>query len=120
VCVCVCDCVCLCTYVCACRVCVSLGHFFFQAKLGIVECLKHDMVVPYPILAEKDGEFTAQFKFTVLLMPTGTLRMTRYLMFCFVFVFVFVLFCFVFVFVLFCFVLFVCFVCLFCLFGLIC
>lgn len=47
-----------------------------RGKLGMVELLKHDMVVPYPVLYEKPGEFTAQFKFTVLIMPSGTLRIT--------------------------------------------
>jgi len=46
-----------------------------KAKLGIVECLKHDLLVPYPSLFEKDGEFVAQFKFTCTITPTRTSRL---------------------------------------------
>merc|ERR1712113_472648 len=31
----------------------------------------------YPVLYEKDGEYVAQFKFTVLLMPNGPLGITH-------------------------------------------
>ncbi|XP_780193.2 proliferation-associated protein 2G4 [Strongylocentrotus purpuratus] len=47
-----------------------------KARMGIVECLNHNLVEPYPVLYEKDGEFVAQFKFTVLLMPNGPLKIT--------------------------------------------
>jgi len=46
------------------------------AKLGIVECAGHDLVTPYPVLFEKDGECVAHVKFTALLMPNGTLKVT--------------------------------------------
>lgn len=45
-----------------------------RAKLGITEMLKHDLVSPYPVLYEKQGEFVAQFKFTALVLPSGTTR----------------------------------------------
>jgi len=45
-----------------------------RAKLGITEMLKHDLVHPYPVLYEKAGEFVAQIKFTVLILPSGTNR----------------------------------------------
>jgi len=45
-----------------------------RAKLGITEMLKHDLVHPYPILYEKQGEYVAQFKFTALILPSGTNR----------------------------------------------
>ncbi|XP_046860353.1 proliferation-associated protein 2G4-like [Xenia sp. Carnegie-2017] len=48
-----------------------------QAKLGVVECVKHGLLEPYNVLWEKDGEYVAQFKFTVLLMPNGPIRITQ-------------------------------------------
>jgi len=48
------------------------------ARLGITECLKHDLVHPYPVLFEKPGEFIAQFKFTVLVLPSGSQRLTSH------------------------------------------
>jgi len=45
-------------------------------KLGIVECATHGLVTAYPVLFEKEGEFTAHVKFTVLLLPSGALRIT--------------------------------------------
>jgi methionine aminopeptidase len=47
-----------------------------KGKFGLFECLKHGLVVPYPVLSEKAGEFVAHFKFTALMMPSGTLRIT--------------------------------------------
>ena len=47
-----------------------------RGRLGMSECIKHNLVVPYPVLFEKDGEFVAHFKFTALMMPSGTLRIT--------------------------------------------
>merc|ERR1712036_145635 len=48
-----------------------------KARLGVSECTNHELLTPYPVLYEKDGEFVAQFKFTVLLMPNGPLRITQ-------------------------------------------
>ena len=36
-----------------------------QARLGITECVSHNLVIPYPVLFEKPTEFIAQFKTTV-------------------------------------------------------
>lgn len=47
-----------------------------HARLGVIECAKHGLVSEYPVMHEKDNEFVARFKFTVLLMPTGPLRIT--------------------------------------------
>lgn len=47
-----------------------------RGRLGIVEMLKHGMVTPYPVLYEKEGEFVAQFKMTVLLLPSSIQRIT--------------------------------------------
>lgn len=47
-----------------------------QARMGIVECLKHELVHPYPVLYEKKGDRVAHFKFTVLLLPSGPTRIS--------------------------------------------
>uniref|UniRef100_A0A096MIG1 Proliferation-associated 2G4, b n=1 Tax=Poecilia formosa TaxID=48698 RepID=A0A096MIG1_POEFO len=47
-----------------------------KARLGVVECAKHELLQPFAVLYEKEGEFVAQFKFTVLLMANGPLRIT--------------------------------------------
>lgn len=46
------------------------------AKLGVSECAKHDVVNSFKILWEKKGEFVAQFKMLVMVMPNGTVRGT--------------------------------------------
>jgi curved DNA binding protein len=45
------------------------------AKLGITECVNHGLLTPYPILHEYSGK-VAHFKCTVLLLPSGTSRVT--------------------------------------------
>ncbi|XP_055044823.2 proliferation-associated protein 2G4b [Misgurnus anguillicaudatus] len=47
-----------------------------KARLGVVECAKHELLQPFTVLHEKEGECVAQFKFTVLLMANGPLRIT--------------------------------------------
>ncbi|THD22089.1 Proliferation-associated protein 2G4 [Fasciola hepatica] len=47
-----------------------------KARLGITECAKHDVVQALPVYCEKEDEFVAQFRFTVLLMPNGPMRIT--------------------------------------------
>ena len=42
------------------------------ARVGVAECVNHDMLHIYPVLTEKSGEFVAQFKATVVLLPAGT------------------------------------------------
>nr|XP_019942624.1 PREDICTED: proliferation-associated protein 2G4 isoform X1 [Paralichthys olivaceus] len=48
-----------------------------KARLGVVECAKHELLQPFSVLQEKEGEFVAQFKFTVLLMANGPHRITN-------------------------------------------
>jgi len=38
-----------------------------KARLGLSEMVKHNMVQPYPVLFERDGEVVAHFKSTILL-----------------------------------------------------
>lgn len=47
-----------------------------KARMGVVECVTHKLVDPFNVLFEKEGEFVAQFKFTVLLMPSGSHKIT--------------------------------------------
>jgi len=55
----------------------TLRHFEDekQAKMGITECVSHGLVTPYPSLHQHSGE-VAHFKCTVLLLPSGTSRVT--------------------------------------------
>jgi len=54
--------------------CFCLRAFEDQtgAKVGVRECVEHDLLVPYPVLEEKNGEFVAHFKTTVAVMPRST------------------------------------------------
>ena len=58
--------------------CFSLNSFedVIEAKIGVKECLEHDLLVPYPILSEKPGSFVAQFKFTVMITKGKTTALT--------------------------------------------
>jgi len=47
-----------------------------KSRLGIVECVKHELLDSYPVLFERDGGLVAQFKFTALLTPNGVQRIT--------------------------------------------
>jgi len=46
-----------------------------KARLGIQECVGHGLLTPYPSLHEHSGK-VAHFKCTVLLLPSGTTRVT--------------------------------------------
>jgi len=46
-------------------------------RLGVSECVKHNLFIEYPVLYEKPEEFVAQYKFTALMLPSGnTARIT--------------------------------------------
>ncbi|KAG1680231.1 Proliferation-associated protein 2G4 [Nymphon striatum] len=47
-----------------------------KAKMGVVECVNHKLIEPFTVLFEKESELVAQFKFTVLLMPSGSHKIT--------------------------------------------
>jgi len=47
-----------------------------NARMGVVECLKHDLLHPYPVLFERAGDVVVHVKFTVLLLPNGTVKVT--------------------------------------------
>merc|ERR1712060_229785 len=46
------------------------------ARVGVVEAKRHELLDEYPVLKEKEKTFVAQFKFTVLLLPGGTKKIT--------------------------------------------
>lgn len=58
--------------------CFSLNSFEdpIAARIGIKECLEHELLVPYPVLTEKAGAFVAQFKFTVMITKGKTTALT--------------------------------------------
>jgi methionine aminopeptidase len=47
-----------------------------KARLGVIECANHDLMEPYPVYYEKENEFVAEFKLTVLIMPNNTMKIT--------------------------------------------
>lgn len=47
-----------------------------NARLGIRECVAHNLLVPYPVLYERTGDTMVHIKLTVLLMPNGTIKVT--------------------------------------------
>lgn len=47
-----------------------------KARFGIAEAREHELVSPYPVLVEKEGETVAQVKFTALITAAGTQRIT--------------------------------------------
>ncbi|OIT02240.1 erbb-3 binding protein 1 [Nicotiana attenuata] len=49
-----------------------------RARVGLVECVNHELLQPYPVLHEKSGDLVAHIKFTVLLMPNGPDRITSH------------------------------------------
>jgi len=46
------------------------------ARVGVSEARRHQLLEEYPVLKEKDGQMVAQFKFTLLLLPGGTKKIT--------------------------------------------
>ena len=56
----------------------SINNFDDQrnARLGVSECLKHNLLYAFPVLAERPNEFVAQFKVTVLIQESGTIVIT--------------------------------------------
>mmetsp|Transcript_18761 Transcript_18761/g.28293 ORF Transcript_18761/g.28293 Transcript_18761/m.28293 type:complete len:282 (-) Transcript_18761:341-1186(-) len=56
----------------------TLRHFDDerQARMGVVECIKHELLHTYPVLYAKQGDLLCQYKFTVLILPSGPTRIT--------------------------------------------
>jgi curved DNA binding protein len=47
-----------------------------ETKLGVKELQTHGLIGAFPVLFEKEGAVVAQFRFTVLLLPGGTQKVT--------------------------------------------
>lgn len=58
--------------------CFSLNSFEdpIAARLGLKECLEHELLIPYPVMVEKQGEVVAHFKFTVMITKGKTTALT--------------------------------------------
>ncbi len=58
--------------------CFSMNSFEDPnvARLGLKECLDHELLVPYPVLVEKTGTFVSQFKVTVMITKGKTTALT--------------------------------------------
>lgn len=42
------------------------------AKVGVKECMEHELLMEYPVLTDKPGNYVAQFKATVVVQPKST------------------------------------------------
>jgi curved DNA binding protein len=47
-----------------------------RARLGMKECIAHDLFMEYPVLEEREGDLVAQAKFTVMCTEEGVQRVT--------------------------------------------
>lgn len=47
-----------------------------QARMGVVECVKHELIQPYQILECKPGDKVVHFKATLLCMASGNAKIT--------------------------------------------
>ncbi|KAJ3111687.1 Proliferation-associated protein 2G4 [Phlyctochytrium bullatum] len=56
----------------------SIRHFADESKarMGLVECTKHGLVSPFPVFHEKEENDVAHILITVLLLPSGPLKIT--------------------------------------------
>eukprot|EP00124_Ichthyophonus_hoferi_P001509 Ihof_evm8s80 gene=Ihof_evmTU8s80 len=47
-----------------------------RASMAATECARNELLLSYPVLFERAGHTVARFKFTMLLLPTGPVRLT--------------------------------------------
>lgn len=47
-----------------------------QARMGVVECVNHQLLQPYKVVYEKAGAEVAHFKATILVTSNGTTKIT--------------------------------------------
>merc|ERR1719391_388557 len=47
-----------------------------SALIAVTECCNHNVITPMPVMIERESEFVAQFRFTVVLMPNGLMKIT--------------------------------------------
>mmetsp|Transcript_24691 Transcript_24691/g.24252 ORF Transcript_24691/g.24252 Transcript_24691/m.24252 type:complete len:228 (+) Transcript_24691:462-1145(+) len=43
-----------------------------MAKVGVMECIQHELLNQYPVFIEKPTDFVAQFKCTIAILPRST------------------------------------------------
>ena len=49
-----------------------MHNSFQQAKMGVAESMKHDLLEGYPVLTENKGDIVAQFKYTIMILKNRT------------------------------------------------
>lgn len=49
-----------------------------KARLGMIECISHQLLQPYEPLYEKDSEYVASFMFTVIISSSGPILLTDF------------------------------------------
>lgn len=47
------------------------------ARVGVSEAKRHELLIEYPVMTERAGEFVAHFKFTVALLPGGSKKLVE-------------------------------------------
>jgi len=47
-----------------------------RTRLGLKENVTHEVIQEHPVMTEKEGQYVAQFKYTVLVLPHGLLKIT--------------------------------------------
>ncbi|KAL6785008.1 hypothetical protein ACKKBG_A02055 [Auxenochlorella protothecoides x Auxenochlorella symbiontica] len=55
----------------------SRGLESTKTRYGLLECINHNLLQPFPVLYEKPDALVAHFKGTVLLVPSGVDRITN-------------------------------------------
>jgi len=47
-----------------------------NARMGVRECCEHGLLNAYPVLYERTNDMIVHVKFTILLLPGGTIKIT--------------------------------------------
>ncbi|KAK7678186.1 hypothetical protein QCA50_018865 [Cerrena zonata] len=47
-----------------------------KARVGLIECVNHQVILPYDVMADKQGEYVAQFFTTFAITKNGVLKFT--------------------------------------------
>ena len=58
--------------------CFSLNSFEdpITARIGVKECVEHELLLPCPVLVEKPGQYVANFKMTIMITKGKTTALT--------------------------------------------
>lgn len=49
-----------------------------SAKLGVRECVIHDLLTSYQVVYERPGDHVVHLRFTLMLLPSGTVKITGF------------------------------------------